>query len=257
MTKSLIGENFSKSACSYDRHCCVQAECAQRLLDLTEGGDFRRILEIGCGTGNFTRLLRRKYLGAEITAVDISGQMIESAKKKLDGDKLRFFVADGEKLSIERAFDLVTANASLQWLDQPEVSFGRFARFLDDGGVISFSIYGPETFTELESVLSKRLGKGKWLSSRMFTSPDLIRRSVEKHFESVEFEEARFTVVFSSLIDLLRDIKRSGVRGYGLGGRAYLGRQLLAALEKDYLDKYGCIIASHQVFFCKGVKKLS
>ena len=112
MDKSVIQDNFSRNACSYDNHSSVQAGCAERLSalvsDLAPGGD---ILEIGCGTGIFTSKLAGLYRDARITAMDISEEMVNIARRKVPGGNIRFVTTDGGKISAEEKFDLIVSNA--------------------------------------------------------------------------------------------------------------------------------------------------
>ena len=83
MDKKTIARNFSRYAYAYDRYSDVQREAAFELLMLIKKGRFNRIMEVGCGTGNYTLLLREKFKKARIKAVDISDKMIEVASDKL------------------------------------------------------------------------------------------------------------------------------------------------------------------------------
>ena len=98
--KELIKRNFSRYAGHYDKYCNIQNECAARLINKLNGADFHNILDIGCGTGNYTRLLRRKFPDARIKAVDISGKMIERARGKLSAEKTKFITTDAETINL-------------------------------------------------------------------------------------------------------------------------------------------------------------
>lgn len=252
--KSVIKRNFSKNACYYDRHSGIQVECARRLIDSIKGEIFYNILEIGCGTGVYTRLLYEEYENARITAVDISGAMVEEARKRIRHNTPCFAVADVEHMELEQKFDLITSNACLQWLEHPERTFSRLAQALSDSGVMCFSSYGPETFVEFEMVLREMFGQNQWLSSRSFLSKEILTDMVGRHFDSFDIHEEYFKVDFTSLYEFLQDIKRSGARGYGLAGNVYLGRGLIKRLEKLYIERFGGIVATHHVYFCKAAK---
>jgi ubiquinone/menaquinone biosynthesis C-methylase UbiE len=60
-----------------------------------------RILDVGCGTGNLTQALLTK-LGPEgrVMAVDISAQMLTTARSKITDDRVFFHQADATALPI-------------------------------------------------------------------------------------------------------------------------------------------------------------
>ena len=64
--KGTMVKNFSRHAGSYDGFTDIQNETAKILADMLPGGDVASILEIGCGTGNYTLLLREKFKGSAI-----------------------------------------------------------------------------------------------------------------------------------------------------------------------------------------------
>jgi SAM-dependent methyltransferase len=64
----------------------------------------KKILEIGCGTGNYTRILLER--GYKITAVDISENMLKMAKEKC---ACKFIKGDIRDISINDKFDACIA----------------------------------------------------------------------------------------------------------------------------------------------------
>ena len=101
-----------------------------------------RILELGCGTGNLTELIIGQYPGAEITAVDISSEIIEVCRERLSGKKINFHKNDFAKLSYPQgSFDLVMSSIAIHHLKDPEKKnlFSNIFRWLSSGGVFSFS----------------------------------------------------------------------------------------------------------------------
>ncbi|HEU5428947.1 MAG TPA: methyltransferase domain-containing protein [Actinocrinis sp.] len=81
----------------------------------------RRVADLGCGPGNVTALLCRRWPEAEVIGVDSSAEMIEAATAGADAR----LTADG-RLSFERAdlrawrpaepVDVLITNATLQWV---------------------------------------------------------------------------------------------------------------------------------------------
>ncbi len=99
-------------------------------------GPDKHVLEIGCGTGLFTELFARS--GAHIVAVDISGDLLELARKKnLPPDKVEFLQKRFEECDFDGGFDAVVGSSILHHLDiQPALT--RIKELLKPGGIMSF-----------------------------------------------------------------------------------------------------------------------
>ena len=107
------------------------------------------LLDIGCGTGNYTQLLRNKFPDAVIKAVDICDKMIEVAQNKLKNSKIEFIVDDAETMILTENFDLITSNACFQWFDELDNTIAKYKNLLTEDGIILFSTFGPSTYNEL------------------------------------------------------------------------------------------------------------
>jgi len=116
-------------------------------------GDPRRILEVGTGTGSGAEVLKARFPDAEVTAVDLSPEMVRIAQAKVQG--VRFEPADAARLPFpDGSFDLVTQN-------NVPVYFGELARVLSPGGrILIASTLGPRTpYYTPHSVLRRRFTK--------------------------------------------------------------------------------------------------
>lgn len=251
MDKKTIEKNFSKSAYTYEDHASVQRLCAERLIDIIDLDCFSKIIEIGCGTGVYTRMLAERYPQAEITAVDISRDMIVEARKNVDLPKVKFEIIDAEQLRSSEKYDLITSNASFQWFGDLEKAFSSFSKNLSEQGLLCFSMYGPDTFKEFKEVLVKHFGPGRWLSSSGFPRAEEVRGILSRYFTKTEFYSEDYSVDFLSIWDFLQNIKGSGVRGEGLRG-AFIGKYAIKEMERSYLEKFGSVRATHNVYFCRG-----
>ncbi len=65
------------------------------------------ILEVGCGNGRLTKLLLRLSNIKQITAIDISEDLINIAKKNISDNRVSFQTLDLEKISFDNKFDLI------------------------------------------------------------------------------------------------------------------------------------------------------
>ncbi len=125
-----------------------------------------RALEIGCGPG---RLLKpMSALFGEIHGVDISDQMVERARVRLQGiPHAHVHVAPRSNLDMfaDESFDFVYSYAVFQHIPSREVVLGYLAearRVLRDGGLIRCQINGlPETAARYDTWSGVRISAGE------------------------------------------------------------------------------------------------
>lgn len=252
--KKTIEKNFSKRAHLYDEYANIQYLTACELIEGIPPDGIINILEIGCGTGNYTRLLKKKFNNARIKALDKSKTMVEIAKKKLKNEDIEFVAADAEKLSLEGGFDLITSNAALQWLSDLERCIEKCKNALTEKGIISFSTFGPLTFREMGYSLKEATGKDLAISAANFLCKDEIAAILANHFKERAVRERIIKEKFSSLAELLNKIRCTGVRGSALDNIFLWKRDILERVEDIYRQNFGGIEASYQIFFCRGLK---
>lgn len=248
-TKELIKKRFSKYARTYDKYAAVQKKLAQKLACIIPERPAQEILDVGCGTGNFTKLLREKYKGSHITAMDISPQMIEVAKDKLK-DKVDFVVADAEEIESDDKYDLIASNATMQWFSNLDKTLGKYKKMLKKDGVIAFTIFGPLTYHELSWVMEDVTNKKMIINSKKFLGKSELETLLKKHFGKCEIKEELVKETNKSLKGLLSKIKYSGTQGSSMSGKGLLGKETLKKAEQLYKSKYKNLEATHQMFFC-------
>lgn len=254
INKETIKRNFSRYAHCYDRYAAIQNRCAQQLISKVTKRCFAKILDIGCGTGNFTSILRDSFPLAEIKAIDISPQMIKVAKQKLKGKKVEFIAADAETFDFKEKFDLISSNAAFQWFQDLKATCRRYASILSQGGCILFSTFGPRTFFELNKSLSDFYGKDLPLSAAGFPSAAEINAILSDSFYGVTLEEVVYKEKYASLSDLLNNIKYCGSRGNGYAAGKFWLPAAMRQIEKLYRKNFNDIEATYQIFFCEAVR---
>ncbi len=245
-----IKNNFSRFAKHYDSYAGIQNLAANKLIAQLTSKRYNRILDIGCGTGNYTLLLQNKFPFASITAMDISRQMIEVARQKLQNGKIDFVIADAETALLEDSFELITSNACFQWLDNLEETLLKYKNLLTDDGTILFSIFGPSTYCELRHLLEHLDHNSVQISSAAFIGKDNLKEILEKQFRKVSVTEQIHKEIYPSLWQLLRTIKYTGTRGSGFNGN-HITRTQLKQLQQLYKEKFKNITATYQIFYCK------
>ncbi len=99
------------------------------------GGEFRKVLDIGCGPGFFSILLAQ--MGCEVTAVDYTENMLTEAKRNAAayGVEIDFRKMDAQHLDFpDETFDLVVSRNVLWNLEEPEQAYREWLRVLKSGG---------------------------------------------------------------------------------------------------------------------------
>jgi ubiquinone/menaquinone biosynthesis C-methylase UbiE len=113
------------------------------MAGLVEDGEGKRILDLGCGTGNVTARLLERFGSARVLAVDPSEGMREVAARRFVGAK-GVTVTEGDALSIPAAdgeFDCVLSNIALHHVP-PEQRSGcaaELARVLKPRGLLIYA----------------------------------------------------------------------------------------------------------------------
>ena len=252
--KVRIGRNFSKCAGSYDRYANVQRLAARRLIGLTPDAGVKNILEIGCGTANYTILVKEKFKKARIKTIDISEEMVRVARLKAETSGVEFVIADAEEMELPDRFDLITSNASFQWFEDLGASLRRYNEVLSEGGCIVFSVFGPLTFRELGKVLKEVTCCGAVIDSGNFLDKKELEALLKRYFMKSMVKELIVKEMYPSLIDLLNKIKHTGARGSGSGNVFLWKRDMLKRADEIYKAMFGKIEATYQLYFCKGFK---
>jgi len=95
----------------------------------------RHVVDLGCGPGNVTAILRERWPHAHLVGVDNSTAMLERARVALPD--VTWTLADLAQWAPEAPVDLLLSNAALHWLDDHPSLFPRLVRHLTPGGVLA------------------------------------------------------------------------------------------------------------------------
>lgn len=234
MDKRLI-DRFSRYYKSQD----IQKNIGERLIELCYS-DFYNILEIGCGDGCFTKMLKRRFPFSKITSLDISEKLVRIAKNEIKG--INFIVGDGEMLPFKTHFDLIISNASFQWFSSLEESLLKFKDNLSEKGVLLFSIFGSNTLKELSESLKMLFKNNIKIRASSFPSKDNIKETLRKVSSFLFIKDESFKKEYSSLKELLLSIR------YSSYSNIIWTKGILEKLERLYQDKFNGIFATYEVF---------
>ena len=115
--------------------------------------------DIGCGPGNSTEVLRERCPSAHIVGIVSSPDMIEAARKRLPD--IAFEVADIREWRAERPFDVILANAVLQWIPGHETLAPALIGRLAPGGALA--VQTPDNLDEpSHRLMRETAAQGPW-----------------------------------------------------------------------------------------------
>ena len=120
-------------------------EMIERLLDYLPR-EPQRVLELGCGTGNLSLQLARRFPLAELTLVDGSAEMVALVRSRIDAStsnssaRVSYEEARFEELDLPpRSFDLVVSSISLHHVKDKAALYARIRSLMIPGGRFCFA----------------------------------------------------------------------------------------------------------------------
>lgn len=124
------------------RYLAFEKERTQPAIDLAARLSLSpaRVLDIGCGPGNSTQVLARRFPLAQVTGVDSSAAMIRAAKKACPGLNFVQCDAGGPLDALGKGYDLVFSNACIQWVPDHPRLLPRLMSLLAPGGILAVQV---------------------------------------------------------------------------------------------------------------------
>jgi trans-aconitate 2-methyltransferase len=98
----------------------------------------KRIVDLGCGPGNSTAVVARRWPEAQVLGLDSSPAMIAAAQR--DHPKWAWRVADIANWSDDGRYDVVFSNAALQWVPNHAEAIPRIFDRVAEGGALAVQV---------------------------------------------------------------------------------------------------------------------
>jgi trans-aconitate 2-methyltransferase len=184
-----------------------------------------RIIDLGCGPGNSTAVLWRRWPKADITGLDGSSDMIAAASRSYPHHK--WLIGDIAVWSAEVPFDLVFSNAALQWVPGHAVLFPHLFAQVAPGGALAVQM--PAHFNSpLHREILETAGDPSWrhlmgpaLNALTKEPPSFYYNLLRPLTGSLEIWETEYYHVVDNPQAIIEWFRGTGLRPF------------LAALEND------------------------
>ena len=136
---------------------------ASDLLSAVPTRDVKFAVDLGCGPGNSTELIAKRFPQAVVQGIDSSPEMIREAKARLPA--CGFATADIDSWQPDQNVDLLYANAVMQWLPDHARLFPKLMGFLNTSG--SLAIQMPDNLGEPTHVAMREVAKDERWAAKM------------------------------------------------------------------------------------------
>jgi malonyl-CoA O-methyltransferase len=253
--KNEIGKAFNKQAAEYEFAAKVQHEIGTRLFERLNYLKIepKRILDLGCGPGYFSRELALFYPKAQIIGLDLAQAMLIEAKKKQNWRR-KWSLVTADMITMPFAtgtFDLVFANQVIHWSNPLTQVFRELNRVLNVNGCFMFTTLGPDTFKELKTAWA---GANSYAHVNEFPDMhDIGDMLLSEYFLDPVMDMELLAVHYESLPKLLNALKKQGVKNINSQrNQGLTGKNSWRAFENNFatmLTKSGKYPLTYEVVY--------
>jgi trans-aconitate 2-methyltransferase len=178
----------------------------------------RRIIDLGCGPGNSTAVLRARWPEAEITGLDQSAEMLAEARRAYPGQA--WIQADIATWTAERPYDLVYSNAAVQWVHGHSSLIPHLLEQVGAGGALAVQMPAhsgsPLHLRMRQIALDERWRDrmGGAINSAVEEPPAYYYDLLAPRCSRLEMWETEYIHVLDSAAAILEFIRGTGLRPY-------------------------------------------
>lgn len=203
----------------------------------------KSIIDVGCGPGNSTQVLVKRWPEAKTTGLDSSSAMIEKAAR--DYPNQEWIVADALIYNPGTEYDIVFSNAAIQWIPNHENLLKKFYGMLSDTGLAAVQI---PLFWDmpLGRIIYEAAKDSRWKErmegvSDLFTIHDysFYYDHLASLFISIDIWETHYFHIMDSHIAIIEMMRSTGLKPYlskldNDADRNQFEKKVLAGIEKAY-----------------------
>lgn len=209
----MIEKRFSAAAETYDRHARPQLSLAHSVCDVLPEIYPEQILELGCGTGQLTRLLTDQFPDVLIDAVDLSEKMLEySRKKHARFSQINWIQGDAQTWQGADPYPLIVSSAALHWTVDLQKTFTHIFNCLEKDGFFSLGMMLNGTLQELWDI-RREVAPDKTPADPLPKLETLVDQLHKAGFHILRKKRSTEEITYDDATAFLRAIHEQGVTG--------------------------------------------
>jgi SAM-dependent methyltransferase len=138
------------------------APFAELLIERAAPRPGERVVDVGCGTGETTRLVA-DAVGANghVLGVDVSPMLLDVARQRTgERGEVSWLLADAQVHSFEPVFDLVVSRFGVMFFDDPVAAFANLGHALKPGGRLAVIVWQGPGRDNLQFVIPNQAAAG-------------------------------------------------------------------------------------------------
>jgi len=208
----------------------------QPCIDLLNRIEIDRVdnaVDLGCGPGNSTEQLAKRFPNAAITGLDNSADMIQRARK--DYPKFQFDQADAATWKSERPCDVILSNAVFQWVERHEILLPHLMKQLRPGGVLAVQM--PRNFQSPTHQILRQLASDPHWSSKLEPREPYWVQEPAFYYDVLQPVSSSLEIWETEYIHVMPDHEAIVEWYKGTGLRPYL-EALNASEQETFLQQY-------------------
>ena len=203
-----------------------------------------RIIDLGCGPGNSTAVLGRRWPRADLTGLDNSAAMLAAARRDFpawtwhEGDIATWCAP------ADRPLDVVFANASLQWTPDHAQAFPRLLAQTAPGGALAVQM--PANFDAPPHRIMRELGASPaWRASFATPPREWHVHEPEFYYDALAPHAARLDLWTTDYVHVLAGIDGIVEWYKGTGLRPWLDALPDDVTRTRFLADYRAALVPH------------
>lgn len=231
--KRQVAASFSRAAGSYDSVAELQRTVGHTLMScLPAGLSPARWLDLGSGTGYFSRVLAQTFADSDGIALDIAEGMLRHAQPL--GGAHHFVAGDAEHMPLaDQACELIFSSLAVQWCADFKAVLDEAFRVLKPGGVFAFASLCTGTLYELRD--SWRTVDGRVHVNRFRHEDDYRQLCAASGLRVSRLEVCPHVLHYPDVRSLTHELKALGAHNLNPGRPGGLtGRERILGLVRAY-----------------------